>query len=332
LSYILPVIFAVTLHALLAFSFLYTQFMQLQQSRQMPRHIQAQMYDIKALSTATKKEETKAKDVELAPEKTPPKSDVIEKVVEETKPDNQQLKDQQAALQEQKKQREVEKEKKALERIKEQDKLKDELAKKEADAKKQQEIESKRKLAAKEKAEQEKAEQEKQRKAEQAKKEQEKLAAKKKAEQDKKRKEEAATKKKAADKKRQLAEKARLKALQQQIAEEEQFAGEQIAKEMASGIDGYIQSRLKGNFRIPSTARNGINAMVRIKLLPSGRVVAVELIQSSGNAAFDRAAEQAVWRTESFPKVADIARTSPAYFNRELRTFKMSFKPEELRW
>ena len=97
-------------------------------------------------------------------------------------------------------------------------------------------------------------------------------------------------------------------------------------------MDVYIKRILSSNLRIPSTARNGIKAQVRIKLLPSGRIVGVQLIESSGNSAFDRAAEQAVWRSESFPRVAEVAKASPAYFNRELRTFVITFKPEELRW
>jgi len=330
LSYILPTILALLIHLALALSFLIHQFSDLQQSRAMPRHIQAQMYDLKTLSTTTKKQETKAKkDVDLAKKKKPepepePKKEPPEPKKEEPKPEPVDDSAQ--------KERELLKQKKAEQRKIDAQKLKDDVAKKKADAIKQRDIESKRKLAAKEKAAKEKALKEKKRKEDLAKKEKAKKEADKKALAQKKRKEKALADKKKKDAKRQRDEKARIKALQQQIADEERFAADQVAKEMASGISVYIQRMIKGNFRIPSTARNGINAMVRIKLLASGRVVGVELINSSGNSAFDKAAEQAVWRTESFPRVSEISKASPAYFNRELRTFMINFKPEDLRW
>lgn len=334
MSYIIPFILALVLHIALALSFILHQFSELQQSRAMPRHIQAQMYDLKALSTSTQKEKTKAKDVELAkekklaPKKTEPKKPEPKA---EKKPEPKEDPSEKLA-QQQKLERELQKKQKLEQRQLEAKKLKDKLEQKKADALKQREIESKRKLAAKDKAEKEKKLKDKQRKAAAEKKKQDKLAAAKKAAAEKKRQQQAQAAKVKKQQQRKKEEQARIKALQQQIADEEQFAAEQVAKEMASGIGVYIKRMLKGNFRIPSTARNGIKAMVRIKLLASGRVVAVDLVESSGNTAFDKAAEQAVWRTESFPRVAEISKASPAYFNRELRTFMMSFKPEDLRW
>jgi len=328
LSYILPTVLALLIHLAIAFSFLIHQFSDLQQSRAMPRHIQAQMYDLKTLSTTTKKQESKAKkDVDLAKQKKPePKPEPKKEPPKKDEPKPDPIDDSAQ------KERELLKQKKAEQRKIDAQKLKDEVAKKKADAQKQRDIESKRKLAAKEKAAKEKVLKEKKRKEDLAKKEKAKKEADKKALAEKKRKEKALADKKKKDAKRQREEKARIKALQQQIADEERFAADQVAKEMASGIGTYIQRMIKGNFRIPSTARNGINAMVRIKLLASGRVVGVELINSSGNSAFDKAAEQAVWRTESFPRVSEISKASPAYFNRELRTFMINFKPEDLRW
>jgi len=328
LSYILPTVLALLIHLAIAFSFLIHQFTDLQQSRAMPRHIQAQMYDLKTLSTTTKKQESKAKkDVDLAKQKKPePKPEPKKEPPKKDEPKPDPIDDSAQ------KERELLKQKKAEQRKIDAQKLKDEVAKKKADAQKQRDIESKRKLAAKEKAAKEKVLKEKKRKEDLAKKEKAKKEADKKALAEKKRKEKALADKKKKDAKRQREEKARIKALQQQIADEERFAADQVAKEMASGIGTYIQRMIKGNFRIPSTARNGINAMVRIKLLASGRVVGVELINSSGNSAFDKAAEQAVWRTESFPRVSEISKASPAYFNRELRTFMINFKPEDLRW
>ena len=143
---------------------------------------------------------------------------------------------------------------------------------------------------------------------------------------------EAEKQKRAAERKRKAEQAAKLKALQDDLAAEEELLARRKAEQAAADIGSYIHGLLQRNFKIPSTARNGMVAIVRIRLLDSGRVVDVQLVKSSGNTAFDRAAEQAVWRTENFPKVADIARTSPAYFNSELREFNIEFKPEGLRW
>lgn len=331
MSYILPTLLAFVLHLCIAMAFFVSPFSELKQSREMPRHIQAQMFDLKTLTTATEQKPPKAEDKKLdkenkpkpkqpEPEQKPQPKEEIEKPEPEPKVDEQQL-----AREKQKKER-------AERRKLEKEKLEKALKEKELKAKEQREIESKRKLAAEKKAKEEAEKKEQQRKEKEKQKKAREEQAKKKAAKEKKDREKALAKKKQQEKKRREEEKRRIAALQKQIAEEEQFAAEQIAKEMASGVDNYIKRILKSNFRIPSTARNGIKALVRIKLLPTGRVVGVELIESSGNAAFDRAAEQAVWRSESFPRVAEIASASPQYFNRELRTFVIKFNPEDLRW
>jgi colicin import membrane protein len=308
-----------------------SQFGELQQSREMPRHIQAQMYDLKALTTASKIQEVKAKEAELAKKEKLAPADKKKPQEKPAKPDEPPEKKPEQIIPETS-ERELEKQKKAEQRKKQQQALTKLLADKKASALKQREVESKRKLAAKKKAEQDQTKKDNQRKQAAEKKKRAKIAANKKALADKKRKNAAIAKKKQQDKKRKAAEKVRIQALQNQIAEEEQFAAEQIAKEMASGVDVYIKRILDSNLNIPLTARSGIKAMVRIKLLASGSIVGVELIESSGNSAFDRAAEQAVWKSESFPKVAEVAKASPSYFNRELRTLIITFKPEGLRW
>ena len=70
MSYFFPVILAVSLHLGLLTSFLWSPFNQLDQSRPLPpRHINAQMYDLKELTTAIQKQKMNAIDVELGKEK-----------------------------------------------------------------------------------------------------------------------------------------------------------------------------------------------------------------------------------------------------------------------
>ncbi len=331
MSYILPTILAVILHLLLASSFIISQMMDLKQSREMPRHIQAQLYDIKALSTAIQKKKTIAKDADLVkqkePKKTPPKkSDPVPE-----KPQPVQKK-QDESKQQAEKARQLQKKDKAEQRKIAQQKLKKDLQKKKDQAAKQRKIESERKLAAQKKTAEEQALKKQQRQKIAADKKLAKQQAAKKAAAAKKRKAQALAKQKNKAKKQALAEKARVKALRKQAAEEERYAADLVAKEMASGVDVYIKRILDGNLSYNFTVRKGTKALLRIRLLTSGRVVGVELLESSGNPSFDRAAEQAVWKSEKFPKVADIAKASPEYFNRELRTFTILFEPAGTRW
>ena len=321
---------AFLLHLAIAVSLLYSQWNSLEQSREMPRHIKAQLFDIKKLSTTTKSEQDTAKDVNLAEEKKP--EPVVEKKIEPPKEDKKleqlEKEKQQKLLQQQKaeKERLQKKQLKTEQRKLEQEKLKKDLQQKKAEAKKQRDIESKRKLAAKKKTEQEQQLKDKKRKEDEAKKKLQQKQAEKKAAAAKKRKQEAVKKKKLLEQKRKKAEQARIKALQQQIADEEQYAADQIAAEMATSVVDYINNVIIRLWNRPQSAPEGATAVVRIRLLPSGRVDGVEVIQSSGNAVFDRSAEQAVWKANAFPKIAEIYETSPAYFNRELRSFTMIFK------
>lgn len=338
MSYILPAVFALILHLSIAAAFIWSQWSPIKQSRSMPRHIQAQMYDLSELTTAKEKSQNKVKEAEIsrqqqlkqAREKEALEKAQAEKAQQQAREEEQQKKRQE--VEKLKRDREKVKQEKEQQRKAEQKKLEQELEQKKQAAKKQREIESKRKLEAEKAAEQKLKAEEKARKEKADKKKAAELAARKKAEEAKKRKEAAKKKKQREQAKRDKAEKERLKALQRQIDEEEQFAADQVAAEMATGVGAYVNDLIKRNFRIPSTARKGISAVVRIKVLPSGRIIGVDILKSSGNTAFDSAAEQAVLRTENLPKIADIARASRAYFDRELRTMKIVFKPEDLRW
>lgn len=335
MSYFFPVILALSLHLGLLGSFLWSPLSELDQSRPLPlRHINAQMYDLKELTTAIQKQKINANDVELVEEKQQPpkKVEPVQQPLKKAEPKKLETKPVEDLKEPLQSARELEKQKKMAQRALEKQKLLNELDKKKSAALKQREIDAQRKRLAKDQAEQQALLKQQQRK----KKQQQKKIAKEKVEKqaavDKKRKVESLAKKKEQDDKRKAQELAQVKNVQKQIAQQAEFAAEQVAIELASGVVGYINRILSSNLRIPSSARNGIKALVRVKLLQSGRVVAVQLVESSGNSAFDRAAEQAVWRSESFPRVSEIAKASPAYFNRELRTFVITFKPEELRW
>lgn len=180
----------------------------------------------------------------------------------------------------------------------------------------------------KQRREQELAKQRAAEKRAQEKRAQEKKAqeAKQKREQEEKRKLEEQRQREAQEKReRQQLQQAELeKALE---AERGMIMEEAYASEAMAYMDA-IARRIEQNWSRPSSARNNMEALLTIQLVPTGRLVSVSVIKSSGNVAFDRSAEQAVRQVETFPEVKDMP---PEVFERYYRRFNLLFKPQDLR-
>lgn len=123
------------------------------------------------------------------------------------------------------------------------------------------------------------------------------------------------------------------KKLQQQLAENQLF--EQIEREEKvfgdengnttemDVIDLYakkIESQIKSNFKI-LPGQEGLSCTIRINLVRDGSVIGVEILRSSGNSAFDRAAENSVFAVSPFPVPA-----SDEVFNK-MREITFVFSP-----
>jgi colicin import membrane protein len=67
--------------------------------------------------------------------------------------------------------------------------------------------------------------------------------------------------------------------------------------------------------------------VVQLQVVPTGEVVGITIVESSGNSAFDRSVEQAVERAERFPELQDL---DTPIFERNFRTFSLLFRPEDL--
>lgn len=110
--------------------------------------------------------------------------------------------------------------------------------------------------------------------------------------------------------------------------QEEEAANEQrMAEEAQSYIDA-ISQKIEQNWSRPPSARNGMTCRLLIQLVPTGRVVSVSVVESSGNSAFDRSAELAVQKAEVFPVVKQM---SPDVFERYYRRLNLIFNPQDLR-
>lgn len=90
---------------------------------------------------------------------------------------------------------------------------------------------------------------------------------------------------------------------------------------------GLISSRVEENWNRPPNARKDMKVVMEIELLPNGQVVSVSIVESSGDRAFDLAAEQAVYKVEKFEEIATM---KPELFEKTFRKFKLLFNPEDL--
>jgi len=79
------------------------------------------------------------------------------------------------------------------------------------------------------------------------------------------------------------------------------------------------------NWSRPPSARNNMEAKMLVELVPTGDVVAVTLLTSSGNEAFDRSAEAAVRKARRFEVPVESK-----LFERYFRRFTLLFRPEDL--
>jgi colicin import membrane protein len=211
-----------------------------------------------------------------------------------------------------------------LDRIKAAEQRKQDEARKAREAKLQEQ-------RRKEELKKQKAAEEKQRQAE-AKKRKEQAAAEKQrlAELEKKRKEELAAEKKRQDAERkrkeeearlakleqERKEKEKQEALQAEIARQEavlqkQLEADRLARQaeaqrqaQQSVIDKYkrdIQDKIERKWNIPATASEELKCKVKVRLSPGGDVVVVQILESSGDVAFDNSVENAIYRAVPLP-------------------------------
>ena len=72
-----------------------------------------------------------------------------------------------------------------------------------------------------------------------------------------------------------------------------------------------------------------MEALLEIQLIPTGDVLNVRVLKSSGNAAFDRSAMNAVQKASSFPELKQLPSRE---FEKNFRRFRLLFRPEDLRY
>lgn len=160
-------------------------------------------------------------------------------------------------------------------------------------------------------------------------KEQKAKAAKQKAEQAKAATEAAKRKKAAAEKRaREEARKLQQEAINKALREEEMMLAEQAEAEVVNSYKSIIAERIINKWSRPPSARRGMICDLVIQLVPTGKIITVNITKSSGNQAFDRSAEQAVRAVDQIPELQNMDINT---FERNFRTIHLQFNPEDRR-
>lgn len=97
--------------------------------------------------------------------------------------------------------------------------------------------------------------------------------------------------------------------------------------EMVQSGTAIIQQAVQSVWSRPPSARNGMRAILQIRMLPTGELVDVTITESSGDPAFDRSAENAVYSAAPFRELQALPIN---VFNENFRSLSLIFQPEDL--
>ncbi len=115
-------------------------------------------------------------------------------------------------------------------------------------------------------------------------------------------------------------------AQQKKVAQQQQQdqARQRSLDEARGNHIGLIKQKVTQNWIRPVGARKGMRCTVTVRVTPGGQVIEARVTQSSGNAAFDRSAESAVYKATPLPVPTD-----KGLFDAHFREFYFVFNPED---
>jgi colicin import membrane protein len=82
-----------------------------------------------------------------------------------------------------------------------------------------------------------------------------------------------------------------------------------------------IRGKVRGNIVMPPDVKGNPEAVFEVTQLPSGDVLNVRLLKSSGHTAYDSATERAIRKSSPLPK--------PAKGELFSRTLELKFRPQD---
>ena len=100
-------------------------------------------------------------------------------------------------------------------------------------------------------------------------------------------------------------------------------------QDVAASYTALIRQTVVNYWSRPPSARNGMQVVLQLQLIPTCDIVGVTVLQSSGDSAFDRSAVNAVEKAARFP---ELQKLPPREFEKTFRRFRLLFKPEDLRY
>lgn len=133
---------------------------------------------------------------------------------------------------------------------------------------------------------------------------------------------------------------------QQQLKEqaEKRLADEKLLATMAADEEAEMQAsedadllaqytamiaqQMHQTWKLPPSARRDMLALLKIRMLPTGDIISVTVLQSSGNEAFDQSAMLAVEKAGRFVFMTNLP---SRLFETHFREFIFQFSPKDLR-
>lgn len=97
--------------------------------------------------------------------------------------------------------------------------------------------------------------------------------------------------------------------------------------ELVQSATAIIQMAVQQVWNRPPSARNGMRAILQIRMLPTGELLDARITESSGDPAFDRSAENAIYSAAPF---IELQRLPINIFNENFRALSLIFQPEDL--
>lgn len=88
---------------------------------------------------------------------------------------------------------------------------------------------------------------------------------------------------------------------------------------------GLIKNAVTQHWTLPSQEMKGLRCKVKVRIIPNGEVIDVQIIKSSGNLAFDRSVETAVYRAAPLP----VPSIDSGLFDK-FREVIFSFEPRDI--
>ncbi len=195
------------------------------------------------------------------------------------------------------------------------------IAEREAEEQAQREAEEEARREAEEQAQREAEEQARREAEAQAQREAEEQARREAEEQARREAEEQARREAEEQARREAEEQARREAEEQARREAEAQAAR--VAEARGTFDAAIRQRVTRAWERPPGVPDGLSAVVSVRLGPGGAVLTADVVQSSGDAAFDRSAERAVFRADPLPMPDDPVLAAPYR-----RGIELTFRPE----